>query len=407
MNPPSRVAIIASTERHASERAASVVAPGVEVRPFDVDSEAIAAFATDPVDVVVLDVGSDPERFAALVTQLPTEGVPRIVVTGAEVAFGRIAPLGPTTIVLDDPTGKPLATALSTTLASQRAVRQAHTLARRFRKLDAERASLVRTGAVFDHDARILLGVVVGYGANLRDGFAGPLDEATRRHIASILDAAEDLTSLIGRHAAALRALPPANAEGLDAELSAAGGPRLPRRVLADLVDLVRPIVGMFESLAAARQVELRFVDRSALPVWCDATQIKQVVTNLLHNGLKFTPSGGKIEVVVREASYGRGRAAAVRTVAELIVSDTGPGIAIEDRERVFEPGTRLARDAAVPGTGLGLAVVKDVVGRHGGTVRIETSESGGASFVVTLPTDRRRRRDAARLRATDTGDAR
>jgi signal transduction histidine kinase len=327
-----------------------------------------------------------------------------IVVVASDVHVGRVAPLGPTAIVLDDAEGEPLASALMNALTAQQATRDARVLARRPQRDDDERAA--RAGAALDHDARILLGIVIGYGANLRDGFAGPLEATARGHVESMLAAAEDLTSLIGRHAATLRAPPPVPGDDADPALAARALGRPPTRVFAQLVDLARPIVGMFGSLAAARHVELRLVDRPAPTIWCDATQIKQVITNLVHNALKFTPPGGAVVVVVRGANAGRDVAPRGHTHAELIVSDTGPGIATEERARVFEPGARLTRDAGVSGRGLGLALVKEVVGRHAGTVRIETSEAGGASLVVTLPQDVRRGRDVARLRA-DTGDAR
>ena len=106
------------------------------------------------------------------------------------------------------------------------------------------------------------------------------------------------------------------------------------------------------------------------------AQQLARVVHNLLDNARRHAEPG--VAVVARGARPGR-RAA---------VDDDGPGIAPEDRERVFERFTRLdegrARDAG--GMGLGLALVKATVERHGGTVSIEEAPLGGARFVVRLP---------------------
>jgi len=73
---------------------------------------------------------------------------------------------------------------------------------------------------------------------------------------------------------------------------------------------------------------------------------------------------------------------------AILLVDDDGPGVAVADRERVFDRFTRLddARSGALGGTGLGLAIVRDVVARHGGTVRVLDAPSGGARIEVRLP---------------------
>jgi hypothetical protein len=75
-------------------------------------------------------------------------------------------------------------------------------------------------------------------------------------------------------------------------------------------------------------------------------------------------------------------------------VRDTGPGIPAEERERVFERGVRLARDERVPGSGIGLAVVREIVSMHGGTVRADDAPGGGAALVVRLPLDMRSRRE-------------
>jgi hypothetical protein len=93
------------------------------------------------------------------------------------------------------------------------------------------------------------------------------------------------------------------------------------------------------------------------------------------------------------------------RHVAEIIVRDTGPGIPAAERTRVFERGARLARDRNVPGSGIGLAVVREMVSAHGGTVHADEASGGGAEFVVRLPIDMRTRRDSSVV-LIDDGDA-
>jgi signal transduction histidine kinase len=111
-----------------------------------------------------------------------------------------------------------------------------------------------------------------------------------------------------------------------------------------------------------------------------DATALKRVLSNLIANAVKFAGAGGSL--AVRASARGDGRAVVLR------VEDRGPGIAREERERVFEPfyrGPAAERNRA-PGSGLGLSLVRRVVRAHGGSVRAEAREGGGASLVVELP---------------------
>ncbi len=103
-----------------------------------------------------------------------------------------------------------------------------------------------------------------------------------------------------------------------------------------------------------------------------------EVVTNLVHNAIKHSPRGGRVEVLV-----GREKRAAL-----LRVTDEGPGIPTEDRDRIFERFVRLdeARARATGGSGLGLSIVKEIVSLHGGSIRVGEAPGGGAEFSVLLP---------------------
>jgi signal transduction histidine kinase len=106
-----------------------------------------------------------------------------------------------------------------------------------------------------------------------------------------------------------------------------------------------------------------------------DPMRVEQVVTNLLTNAMKYAP-GCPIEVVV---------AGDART-AQLVVRDRGPGIGVEDQERIFRPFERAVSYLHVSGFGLGLYIVREVVAAHGGTVRVESARGEGCAFVVELP---------------------
>jgi signal transduction histidine kinase len=113
-----------------------------------------------------------------------------------------------------------------------------------------------------------------------------------------------------------------------------------------------------------------------------DPDRLRQVVQNLLHNAVRFTPAGGQVTVIVKEETVDQDRWVTVE------VEDDGPGIPAEDLSRIFEPFYRVdpSRSRASGGTGMGLAVVKLLVQVHGGSVRAENRPSGGSRFIVQLP---------------------
>jgi two-component system, OmpR family, phosphate regulon sensor histidine kinase PhoR len=131
------------------------------------------------------------------------------------------------------------------------------------------------------------------------------------------------------------------------------------------------------------------FADRSGVAVVVEApehapvvrgdpTRLGQAVLNLVHNAVKFSEPGDS--VVVRVAAH--------EGTVTLAVADEGAGIPRADRERVFERFYKVdrARHRGGGGTGLGLAIVRHVVEAHGGTVRVESEEDVGSTFIVTLP---------------------
>jgi len=119
-----------------------------------------------------------------------------------------------------------------------------------------------------------------------------------------------------------------------------------------------------------------------------DAALLRQAITNLVDNAIKYTPKGGEVVVGLSTADGAEpgekddGRWALVR------VSDTGIGIAPEDQVRLFEKFYRVKRRDVqdVPGTGLGLSIVKSIVERHGGTVWVDSELDEGSTFTISLP---------------------
>jgi PAS domain S-box-containing protein len=129
---------------------------------------------------------------------------------------------------------------------------------------------------------------------------------------------------------------------------------------------------------ADAAGIELRLEADDQLVVDGDRTRLAQVLDNLISNAIKFTPPGGRVGVRVYRS----------HEAANIEVFDTGIGIPENERLHLFERFFRTsgAIEAAVQGTGLGLAIVAAIIGSHGGSVQVTGPESGGATFVVTLP---------------------
>ena len=148
--------------------------------------------------------------------------------------------------------------------------------------------------------------------------------------------------------------------------------------VRCDLQELGESVLASAR-LRAPENVELRLVANGAAPVaLADPDKLRQVVVNLVDNGIKYSPDGGAVEI---ELGGGAGR-------AELAVRDHGLGIPPHEREKVFEKFYRLdpALTRGVGGTGLGLYISRELVTRMGGTIRIEATPGGGTTFRVTLP---------------------
>ncbi len=151
-----------------------------------------------------------------------------------------------------------------------------------------------------------------------------------------------------------------------------------------DIGELAQSIVGDAAAQAEANGQTLTFhCDAELLVQRTDRGMIDKILINLIGNALKFTPRGGRIDVFTRSTP----------THLELIVADTGPGIAAEDRERIFERFRQADASSTRKheGTGLGLALVREFSRLHGGEVLLDSTPGEGACFTVRLP-----RRDAA-----------
>ncbi|HSL64198.1 MAG TPA: HAMP domain-containing sensor histidine kinase [Gaiellaceae bacterium] len=142
-----------------------------------------------------------------------------------------------------------------------------------------------------------------------------------------------------------------------------------------DLAEVAAAAVSALRTQADVADVALATDLRPAV-VNGDRARLEQVTRNLVGNALKFTPAGGRVEVLV----------AAANGDARLVVADTGPGVAVDDRARLFDRFWRGRGAGGTSGSGVGLAVVAELVRAHGGAVAVDDAPSGGARFTVSLP---------------------
>jgi len=130
--------------------------------------------------------------------------------------------------------------------------------------------------------------------------------------------------------------------------------------------------------LAEQNQVQVELAAPEEMIVHADATQLVQLVGNLLDNAVKYTPAGGRVDVTAAQTDGG----------VTISVRDTGIGIPHGEVDRIFERFYRVdkARSRRLGGTGLGLAIVKGIVEAHGGAISVETELGKGSTFTVVLP---------------------
>lgn len=152
-----------------------------------------------------------------------------------------------------------------------------------------------------------------------------------------------------------------------------------PARTRFALDELAREVVAELVPLADARQIDLGMSEAQTVFIRGEREAVATLIRNLVDNAVRYTPAGGRVDVLVE-------RSTAVRLQAIIKVMDNGPGIAPEERERVFDrfyrrPGTRS------PGSGLGLAIVRAIAEAHGAAVELGEGEAGrGLAVTVSFP---------------------
>jgi signal transduction histidine kinase len=149
-------------------------------------------------------------------------------------------------------------------------------------------------------------------------------------------------------------------------------------RTEQDGCELVREVVEDHRAMAQEREQRIELVCGMGSVISVDASRLRRALGNLLSNAIKYAPPGTTIAVRTgREAD-----AFLVR------VTDQGPGVQADERDRIFEKFSRGRRSASVAGAGLGLSIARSLAELHGGSLRYEDVRGGGASFILSVPMD-------------------
>ena len=156
--------------------------------------------------------------------------------------------------------------------------------------------------------------------------------------------------------------------------------------VEVNLSDVLHDLKTIVSGQIYAKQLELYMdaMDVTDEDVYCDKTRLNQILLNLLSNAIKFTPAGGTVSVRVRQLA-GKVRGCGQY---EFRIKDNGIGMSQEFAQKIFEPfeRERTSTVSRIQGTGLGMAITKNIVDMMGGTIEVQTAQGKGTEFIICLP---------------------
>ncbi|MHB0867427.1 MAG: ATP-binding protein [Thermoleophilia bacterium] len=225
--------------------------------------------------------------------------------------------------------------------------------------------------AVMSHELRTPLNAIIGFSEVLKDMGEGELSDRQEKYLTNIETSGRRLLRLIND----ILDLAKVNSENLELEKEDISIPQL----MEDIRKLGHPF-------AAQRRIWLEVLPPGDLPLLrADQAKIKRVMYNLVSNGIKFTPEGGRVTIEARENA----------NMVEISVTDTGIGISAEDQKKIFSLFQQLdgSHTRRFEGTGVGLALSKSLVELHGGQIWVESELGQGSRFTFSVPMVEGRRR--------------
>ena len=216
--------------------------------------------------------------------------------------------------------------------------------------------------ATMSHELRTPLNAIIGFSEVLHEQMFGELNERQLAYVDDVLEAGKHLLSLIND----VLDLAKIEAGKMELELSE-----------VEIPEVLRSAVSMHSERASRGEVELSLTtEPEEITIFADGRRVRQIVFNLVSNAVKFTPADGHVDVSAR-LDDGR---------VEIAVADTGPGIAPEELETIFEEFKQATDGKKAEGTGLGLPLSRKLVELHGGRLWVESAAGNGSTFRFTLP---------------------
>lgn len=235
-------------------------------------------------------------------------------------------------------------------------------------ELSAREANRAKTHflASMSHELRTPLNAVLGLSEAMLEGVYGDVNSRQARSLRTIHESGKHLLHLIN--------------DVLDIARVEAGKLELEWSSISPWSFVGESISFVQDAAAARKQRIATDLDPAITRIRADRRRLRQLLLNLLTNAIKFSPTGTTITIGVNSLPDG--------SAVELWVADAGPGVAVADRSRIFEPFVKLGTspDPREQGVGLGLALVKRIAELHGGTVALEDVPGGGSRVVARLP---------------------
>jgi signal transduction histidine kinase len=261
------------------------------------------------------------------------------------------------------------------------------------KNLQLEEASRMKSEfmANMSHELRTPLNAIIGFSEVLKDGLLGELLAQQQDYVTDIFNSGTHLLSLIN--------------DILDLSKVEAGKMALTLAPLP-LAPMLQAGLQILRDKAATHHIALSLELAPDLPaqgdIWLDERKTKQIIFNLLSNGVKFTPDGGSVQVRVRCVPGAAVAHAKWDHYLEIAVCDTGIGISEQGKARLFQPFTQIDSTLAreYEGIGLGLVMVRRLAELQGGSVSLTSELGQGSTFTVWLPW--RNRADIADIADTD-----
>ena len=226
--------------------------------------------------------------------------------------------------------------------------------------------------ANMSHELRTPLNAIIGFSEVLQDKLFGPLNAKQETFITNIVSSGRHLLSLIND----VLDISKMEANKMSLELSS-----------LNIEEVCQETIAAFSEKARKKQIELSCTidpSMSGVPVVADVRKIKQILYNLVDNGIKFNHASGTVSILIQKVSD-----ALESEAVQIVVEDTGIGITKADQAKLFVPFSQLAQscfDKQTEGTGLGLALSKHLIELHGGTILIRSELGKGSRFTVLLP---------------------